>query len=539
MIRPIPNDDYYLNYFVRMIDVVEHRYGDILSEDVIWFIAQTRACTRESLRLLIRLYMRKGPNFLLSKLNYAEVPDCPTAVAELCSLELLEQNPEVFACELIDLLPIADSRRLFGHNAKTRKADLYDQWLDDDTLQSCTDWGADVTIVRPLDYDSLRRVQLLFFGNDHQDITEFILEDLGLFRYETQSLDKATRLFDSAETIDQYLALNDLRAEFYLMHDNRDYSGLVDLTQQALKLQLPATLQPKWHRFLNRLGYRLEQLGELALAQQLFATNDRPPSRERQVRILSKLEQYPQAMRLLEQMHQHPMSSDEVQFYRRFVNKLNRWMGNDRINLSTPPIRETYHSWRPSEGSVEQQACRYFPGAVWQENRLPLAVFGLIYWPVIFADIAGVWQHPFQAAPTDLDEPDFVTRRQNLIDAIARQDAAHWRASIVQHWHSKQGIRNPFVQWHTLDPETILQCFDALSKTQWQGIFDHLLMDLRQYRSGFPDLFQVHDGHYRFIEIKGPGDKLQDNQIAWLEVFAQLGIEAEVCYVRYEADDRV
>ncbi|WP_267898671.1 VRR-NUC domain-containing protein [Vibrio penaeicida] len=35
------------------------------------------------------------------------------------------------------------------------------------------------------------------------------------------------------------------------------------------------------------------------------------------------------------------------------------------------------------------------------------------------------------------------------------------------------------------------------------------------------------------MEVKGPGDKLQQNQIRWLQVFQKIGINAEVCYVNF------
>lgn len=38
------------------------------------------------------------------------------------------------------------------------------------------------------------------------------------------------------------------------------------------------------------------------------------------------------------------------------------------------------------------------------------------------------------------------------------------------------------------------------------------------------------------IEVKGPGDRLQDHQIRWLEFFAGEGIPASVCYVRWQGD---
>jgi hypothetical protein len=201
--------------------------------------------------------------------------------------------------------------------------------------------------------------------------------------------------------------------------------------------------------------------------------------------------------------------------------------------MAKPTIEEIQMRWVRTEGSVEQQACEHIPGTVWFENALPLSVFGLLYWPVIFADIPGVWHHPFQAAPTDLNDPEFTQRRRRLIDHIRTQTKSEWRQSIEQNWEDKSNIRNPFVHWQKVPLETILACFDAFSKPQWQGLFDHLLTDLKHFRSGFPDLFQITDDGCRFIEIKGPGDKLQDNQIAWLEKFAELNIPAVVCYVSY------
>jgi hypothetical protein len=215
------------------------------------------------------------------------------------------------------------------------------------------------------------------------------------------------------------------------------------------------------------------------------------------------------------------------------VNKLRPKLALEKLPMAKPTIEEIQMRWVRTEGSVEQQACEHIPGTVWFENALPLSVFGLLYWPVIFADIPGVWHHPFQAAPTDLNDPEFTQRRRRLIDHIRTQTKSEWRQSIEQNWEDKSNIRNPFVHWQKVPLETILACFDAFSKPQWQGLFDHLLTDLKHFRSGFPDLFQITDDGCRFIEIKGPGDKLQDNQIAWLEKFAELNIPAVVCYVSY------
>ena len=66
------------------------------------------------------------------------------------------------------------------------------------------------------------------------------------------------------------------------------------------------------------------------------------------------------------------------------------------------------------------------------------------------------------------------------------------------------------------------------------------MADLRIHRSGFPDLIRFAPGHpepdqrYEMIEVKGPGDRLQDHQIRWLHFFAGQGIAASVCYLRWQ-----
>jgi hypothetical protein len=39
------------------------------------------------------------------------------------------------------------------------------------------------------------------------------------------------------------------------------------------------------------------------------------------------------------------------------------------------------------------------------------------------------------------------------------------------------------------------------------------------------------------IEVKGPGDRLQDHQIRWLQFFASKGIAASVCYLRWQTGE--
>jgi VRR-NUC domain len=65
--------------------------------------------------------------------------------------------------------------------------------------------------------------------------------------------------------------------------------------------------------------------------------------------------------------------------------------------------------------------------------------------------------------------------------------------------------------------------------------FARLLDDIRENRSGLPDLirFWPDERRYELIEVKGPGDRLQDNQIRWLQYCVRHGMPVRVVDVRW------
>jgi hypothetical protein len=61
-----------------------------------------------------------------------------------------------------------------------------------------------------------------------------------------------------------------------------------------------------------------------------------------------------------------------------------------------------------------------------------------------------------------------------------------------------------------------------------------IVRDVKDSRAGFPDLVQFWPSQrrYRMIEVKGPGDRLQDNQKRFLELCVARDIPVSVCWVR-------
>ena len=117
-------------------------------------------------------------------------------------------------------------------------------------------------------------------------------------------------------------------------------------------------------------------------------------------------------------------------------------------------------------------------------------------------------------------------------------DTGAYRSAILQRYAEKHGVQSPFVFWGTLTEELLALALDCIPATHLRTLFARLLLDVKANRTGFPDLvrFWPAQRRYEFVEVKGPGDKLQDNQIRWLQYCGGHGIAASVCHVRWRAE---
>jgi hypothetical protein len=172
------------------------------------------------------------------------------------------------------------------------------------------------------------------------------------------------------------------------------------------------------------------------------------------------------------------------------------------------------------------------------ENALINSLFGLLCWPAIFAPLPGAFFHPFQSGPADLGAPTLRPAASPVRCLSGR--AGRW--PLPQH-HSrrfagKAGTQSPFVFWGTLSDELLELALDCIPAAHLQILFDRLLLDVKANRTGFPDLVRFWPprrgaGRYELVEVKAPGDKLQDNQIRWLDYCAEQGIPVRVCHVQW------
>ena len=99
------------------------------------------------------------------------------------------------------------------------------------------------------------------------------------------------------------------------------------------------------------------------------------------------------------------------------------------------------------------------------------------------------------------------------------------------------------MHWAIVDEPLVELALTCIPAVHLRLCFERLLGDLKANRAGLPDLIQfmpdapVGEPRYRMIEVKGPGDRLQDNQRRWLTFFHRHAMPVAVCYVSWSTGD--
>ena len=548
MIRVLENEFYYLDNFQRVLDWIAERYADLLDSDEHDFIARFPTLPQAARALFVRMVMRKGHLFRASKLSYAEI-GCPLEAAQaLLPTGWIALDPVVSLDEVFDLLSkpeIAQAFHLPPQQRQARKSEQLEALRADcGDERPFSSWfaGCPDTVFAILMKPLCDRLRLLFFGNLSQDWTEFVLSDLGLFRYEQVDFSPAARGFRSRADIDHYLQLHACKERYYAEEPALE-------VLQAVRALPPHAFDNDWldsrrERLLFQLGQQLEKDKDWEQAHGVYAECRFPGARGRAIRVLEKHEKFDQAYALFEQASAAPESEAERQHLLRIGPRLARKLGHAKVKAkkAAPPARLDLDLPVPSgdwrvEGVVLGHLHRDEAPVFYVENTLANTLFGLLCWPAVFAAIPGAFFHPFHRGPTDLYSPDFHQRRLREFDAcLARLDDGSHAEAILATWEEKAGIQSPFVAWDWLERgilELALRCIPAPHLKLW---FQRILQDVKDNRTGFPDLIQFfpEEGRYEMIEVKGPGDRLQDNQLRWIEYCREHGMPVTVCYLQWQ-----
>ncbi len=551
---PATLDDplYYLHNFRWVLAWVVARYHHLLDAAERQFVSDFQTLPESSQGLFVRMVMRKGQIFRQGKLNYAELGPTAEAAVSLLERGWIAIEPNLDIDSLFKLFTWGELRPVLAERVLQLPAEVkvpanWRGMRKSEALEllsaleleprTVTAWGLGEHKVYHFSLMPLcDRFRLMFFGNCHQDWSEFVVTELGALEYETVKLDEESRPFHSREEIDAYLQLHACREGFY----TGDSLDTIATAIPALPSANPWLLRLR-DRIIFQIAREWERAGELGKASLLYQDCHHPEARSRLVRVLECGGEFELALALAQQALETPVNEAERQQLHRSLPRLERKLGLPRsvpkpMKVQTPLLDLTL----PLAASVELAVAEHLSSAetpvFYVENTLIAGLFGLLCWEAIFAPLPGAFFHPFQRGPADLHWPDFYQRRKPLFDrCLASLTDGRYRYRITQTFNEKQGRQSPFVYWDYMTTDLINYALECIPARHLQLIFERMLRDIKANRAGFPDLIQFWPDQcaYQMIEVKGPGDRVQDNQQRWLDYFALHQIPVAVCHVRW------
>jgi len=563
MSTPHPRPFYYLENFQTALAWLRQRYDDLLSEEERAFMRAFQALPQASSALLVRMIMRKGGLFRTGKLEYGEI-GCPrAAAAPLIELGWVDDQPLLGLADVFGLMRKAEIAAAFRLSARARAAPK-DEWMASlaatfverrtfaawcpeaacsDAVHPAAAWPRPApgeVVFRVCVLALCERLRLMFFGNFDQDWSQFVLADLGIFNYEKVPVPASARAFQRREHIDDFHAIYRCRERFH-----RDEPGAAILAAVPAPIPDNAWLESRRAKLLFRVGQRYEKEGDLDAALDVYRQCAYPGARIRAVRVLERQDRWEDAAVLAAHAHDAPEDEVERQQLARILPRLRRRLGVAEAAYRRPSGWLTFELNVPAtdDDLPVELATRAFltePDAPvhYVENALINSLFGLLCWDVVFLPLPGAFFHEFHAAPADLYAPDFYRRRETEFAAcFAQLESDDYKQTIRRTFARKMGIQSAFVSWGWLTEELLDVALECLPPAHLEHCFHRILRDVKTNRAGFPDLIQFwpRERRYRMIEVKGPGDRLQDNQIRWLDYCASHGMPVSVCHVRWAA----
>ncbi|MCP4472834.1 MAG: VRR-NUC domain-containing protein [Gammaproteobacteria bacterium] len=558
--QPDLPESYYLDNVLTLFEHVRRVYGDLLETRQLAFLDDFAALSPDASKLCIRLLNRSHDCYRRGKLNYREIGSLEAAIDELAEGGFLEINGDIDRATLISLFTLPELRAFvadadsFEGLGKLRRAEFEEALLESDDSHFFTRLQHGDDLLQLLCRDEYLLCQMLFFGNLNQSMTDFVLNDLGLYQFEDYRIDPEHRPYRSTLEIQQHWLLYQLQNRF----ESGDASDRTQLREIGRGIPGDIDSLAPGFRKSERLRYevarQLERIGDLRSADRLYRRCLLPPSRERRARIYDQRGKHRAALDLCERIIAQPLDEQELQFACGFAARLIKRQGfaaresieqlrithqprviDLELEFSDPAGRD------PIEIAVAEFHNTLDPAGRcdYVENSLFNGVLGLLLWDVVFAPLPGAFYNPFQYRPSDFYAHDFASRRRGLLDqtwAGISDNEDIWRL-VKKRWRRKQGLMNPFVNWQGLDLDLIELALERIDHAHWRAIFSRVLRDLRNNRAGFPDLVQFPSaGGYCLIEVKGPGDSLQKNQQRWMQYFHEHGIPHQLTRVTWRGN---
>ncbi|KAG0454962.1 hypothetical protein HPP92_024254 [Vanilla planifolia] len=557
-VLPISTTKYQQNFCLLLEDVMNN-HSQLFTDEEKSFIGSFCSLSGDAQRLFIRLYARKGPWFRSSNISYKEISDLDAAIQELqltgylCSFSSEIQSDRYELKDVLDVLTVNELRQLFSKDlAKNGRSPGHKQELVETIVSSYLSGSCPILPKKVLKYAGklvkissgsdviFNRIQRLFFLNGEQDISAFLLVDIGLIKFPEYTCIVTQPIFNCRTDLLEYeeaIEVAQIMDEALDENDMEMISQYEDATRLLKVLLKRIKYDSRRGYWTLRLSVDLEHLGQfnesLSVAEEGIGDPwIRAGSRIAIQRRVLRLGKPPRRWKI-------PCYAEAVKRKITEVKITGRPLNNET------GTKNLFYSYDGELCGVEQLALEYYAGegGGWQgvhsESGIWMTIFGLLMWDVIFSPVPNVFLSKFQVAPLDLLTDDFYPARKDSMESqIKKIQEGMAEEMLITSWQLHHGTSCHGVNWDKYSLSDLRAAVSCVGGGPLASLCRHLAMDYKSWSSGMPDLLlwrfhggDLDGGEAKLVEVKGPRDRLSEQQRAWILTLMDCGFVTEVCKV--------
>ncbi|KAJ7647684.1 VRR-NUC domain-containing protein [Roridomyces roridus] len=198
--------------------------------------------------------------------------------------------------------------------------------------------------------------------------------------------------------------------------------------------------------------------------------------------------------------------------------------------------------WQGRDGTcnVETRAIQYYEEqgfkGIHSETQILTTLFGLLFWDIIFLPIPGAFETPWQTGPLDIGEDSFYNARRDPINRRLEEiRSGRARAKLEEHDDRYREAKTCCigVNWDLCGREEMVEIVECLGGEPLAAICQLFCEDYGGRCSGVPDLvlWNMETKECKFVEVKGPGDGLSENQKLWSHALLTARCAVDLCWV--------
>ncbi|MBC7420656.1 MAG: VRR-NUC domain-containing protein [Bdellovibrio sp.] len=522
---------YYLDHFAEFTSFLKNKYQHLFQFEHTDFLQKFEDLSEDARCVYVRMSNRKGRVFHVGDLHYEEINDAMGAVTELIKNNFASAPTRTDLNEILNFLGkpelvhlLTSAKADFKKSCKKSElVELAKMKIEFSDLQTADFFNQ---LVVQNKNNELQYLSFLYFGEIRKNLAIYTLRDLGIREANGKKQEFKARFISKEEAYSHY---------FYAQLNEGD---LADVPHASWPLVVDAhTKQLRGEALLSRAS-QAEADGQFVAALELFAAAHVHPARERQVRLLMKLEEKDLGLQVLNQIFEMPYSTEELIFAEDF---LERKFKKKRTSCLTDVLRNAEEIWldeayyrKPENGALDHFRNQGFT-AYHAENYLWSSLFGLLFWDELFESDQAAIFNAFERRSVTLIGSNFYEQNKLPIEnTLAQLDRPEQAIKLVlKSMLKNQGVANQIFQWHPSTAEILVEFLKAADAKALVKVLRVLTQDYDMRRTGFPDIVTIKDGKVHFYEIKAEGDQLKSHQLNQLKLLKDSGFAVDLLKVKW------